>query len=155
MDNAQSVISGLSDGGLFALWALFTHPDSFAGYLALDPANWDDWVGERIERDFAAHPAPLAGKRLFMGIESPDYADPRLTFALHGLRDRWLKFCDTVKARRYEGLAFKCQALPGESHFSTAGPGTTQGLRWVLPLNAVVPGGPPMPAAAPPPSAPH
>ena len=142
IDLQQTTISGLSHGGLFVLWSLFTHPEAFQNYLALDPANWDDYVGERIEAGFAARRVPLDGKRLYIGLESPDYADPRLQGPTTAIRDRWLKFCDTVKARAYEGLAFKCEAHKGESHFSVAGPGSTHGLRWIMPMNAVMPAQP-------------
>ena len=139
VDPARTTITGLSHAGLFALWALFTHPDAFQGYLALDPANWDDYVGERIEAAFAKAPRSLEGKRLYVGLESPEYSDAALRAATGGIRDRWLKFCATVEGRKYPGLAFKCEAHRNESHFSVSAPGSTQGLRWIYPVNASLP----------------
>lgn len=149
IDPANSTISGLSHGGLFALWTLFTHPQAFRNYIALDPANWHDYVGERIEAGFARTPRPLTDRRLYVGLASPAYSDPALRAASDGIRERGLRFCGTIEGRRYAGLAMKCEAHAGQSHFSVVAPGTTQGFRWALGINAPMAPMPPQPVPTP------
>lgn len=64
IDKNQQALFGHSLGGLFTLYALFNHPDSFQTYAAADPSIW--WNGRSILADkdrfvegFKANPKPM------------------------------------------------------------------------------------------------
>ncbi|QWK78901.1 alpha/beta hydrolase [Ochrobactrum sp. BTU1] len=64
IDKNKQALFGHSLGGLFTLYALFNHPDSFQTYAAADPSIW--WNGRSILTDkdrfveaFKADPKPM------------------------------------------------------------------------------------------------
>lgn len=82
-DPERRVIAGASNGGLFALHALFEKPDLFAGYIAISPnVGWDDREILRREAKYrAAHPRLDARLWLSSGsAESPDYLEAEPNF---------------------------------------------------------------------------
>ena len=59
---------GHSFGGLTAIYALFSHPELFSNYVAIDPSMWwDDWLLVR-ETDAVLEGPTLEGKALFLGM---------------------------------------------------------------------------------------
>src|SRR5690606_3109567 len=108
-------------GGLFALHVLFTSPDSFGRYIALDPTAWGDFLArEEAELgNVSAH--------LFLGVSgalpleappgSPTPADQ--TAAL----DRQIR--DSARA----GLRYTYRVYPDETHNSLPAVGIMTGLR--------------------------
>jgi predicted alpha/beta superfamily hydrolase len=58
-DRVSTVLLGSSMGGLFSMWAAWTHPDVFGGAICLSPSFW--W-GERFALDMVSkscpHPRP-------------------------------------------------------------------------------------------------
>jgi hypothetical protein len=59
IDPARQVLFGHSLGGLFAVHALFTHPEAFSAFIIASPALW--WNDRQVLRDEAAFTAWLAG----------------------------------------------------------------------------------------------
>lgn len=64
IDKSKQALFGHSLGGLFTLYALFNHSDSFQAYAAADPSIW--WNGGSILKDknrfittFSASPQPI------------------------------------------------------------------------------------------------
>lgn len=64
IDKNKQALFGHSLGGLFTLYALFNHPDSFQTYAAADPSIW--WNGrsiltdkDRFVKTFKADPKPM------------------------------------------------------------------------------------------------
>jgi predicted alpha/beta superfamily hydrolase len=64
IDKSKQALFGHSLGGLFTLYALFNHPNSFQTYAAADPSIW--WNGRSILTDkdrfveaFKADPKPM------------------------------------------------------------------------------------------------
>ena len=59
---------GHSFGGLTAVYALYSHPELFSNYVAIDPSMWwDDWVLVD-EADAVLDGSSLEGKALFLGV---------------------------------------------------------------------------------------
>jgi len=59
---------GHSFGGLAALYALYTRPQLFSNYVAIDPSLWwDDWLLVRQADEHLGNPE-LQGKALYIGV---------------------------------------------------------------------------------------
>jgi uncharacterized protein len=118
-DPAHRVIGGGSAGGLFTLFALFTEPDLFSGYLAVSPS-----VGPvaAYEEAFARSKRAVHA-RLYMtggGNEWPAY--------LAAIR----QFDNLLAGRRYAGLAYQFRVIDGERHGGTFAEAVNRGLRFVF-----------------------
>ena len=73
IDRADSTLFGHSLGGLFALHALFSHPDHFRTYLILSPSIW--WDNRSV----------LAGRAAFLDRVARGEAAPRVYLAVGSL----------------------------------------------------------------------
>lgn len=138
-DVDDAALFGHSLGGLFALHVLFTSPESFDRYIALDPTQWGD-VLVREEAELGDVSA-----RLFLGVsgalppgapaESPTPAD--LTAPLD---------MQITKSAR-QGLRYTYKVYADETHNSVPAVGMMTGLRTVFDPPAMPPG-PAPPSAA-------
>ena len=122
-DPQHRVLAGASLGGLFTLYALFTKPELFSGYIAMSPAVavGGDWIFQ-CEDAFARSKRPLRA-RLFMtvgGYEWPAYVDRVVRFHLQ------------LAARKYPDLAYSFRVIDGERHGSSVTEATNRGLRYVF-----------------------
>jgi len=122
-DPQHRAISGGSLGGLFTLYALFTKPELFDGYIAMSPVAGlgDDWLFKH-EAAFAESHRPLKG-RLFMtvgGYETPSYVDDVK------------RFNDRILSRKYPGLSYSFRVIDGERHGASTSEATNRGLRYVF-----------------------
>ncbi len=122
-DPAQRVLAGASLGGLFTLYAMFTKPELFTGYIAASPAVvvGDDWLLGYAET-FAARERALP-VRLFVsggGDESPDF--------LAGVKrfDRW------QSVHRIAGLAYQFRIIEGARHSGMQFESYVRGLTFVF-----------------------
>jgi predicted alpha/beta superfamily hydrolase len=109
------LIVGYSFTGLPVLHALFTRPQSFDAYLAIDPSWWwDDYLLEREARAFIAA-GPVERRALFVTTTTnnppPEYF-PKL------------RYVDTLasllQARPVKGLHFGSRVYDDETHHSVA-----------------------------------
>ena len=73
INGTRSTLCGHSLGGLFALHALFTHPEYFQTYLVLSPSIW--WDGRAV----------LAGRAAFLKRVEKGEVAPRIYFAVGSL----------------------------------------------------------------------
>ena len=73
INRTRSTLFGHSLGGLFALHALFTHPEYFQTYLVLSPSIW--WDGRAV----------LAGRAAFLKRVEKGEVAPRVYFAVGAL----------------------------------------------------------------------
>ena len=116
-------LAGHSQGGLFALYAMFTKPELFQAYVALSPGvDWgNEWIF-RCEEQFAKSGRPLHA-RLF----------------LTGAADEWpflissiLRFNTQIRARAYPGLTYEWRLLEGERHSGGKAEGHNRGFRFAF-----------------------
>lgn len=122
-DPSHRVMAGASLGGLFTLYAMYTKPELFGGYIAVTPAVAvnDDWL-LHYEEKFAAAKRPLP-VRLFASVggnESPSH--------LAGI----IRFNRRVAARNYSGMAYQFRIVDDERHAGMQQESYSRGLRWVF-----------------------
>lgn len=123
VDPAHRVLAGASLGGLFTLYAMYSKPELFEGYVAVTPAVvlGDDWL-LGYEEEFVKANKPLA-KRLFVsggGNESPRF--------LGGI----LRYNARVSSRKHAGMAYEFRLIDGERHAGMQIESYVRGLRFVF-----------------------
>jgi predicted alpha/beta superfamily hydrolase len=123
VDPSYRALEGHSQGGLFALYAMFTKPDLFQAYVALSPAV--DWGNEWIFR--CAEQYGKSGRPL-----------PTRLF-LTGAADEWpfligsiLRFNTQIRGHAYPGLTYEWRLLEGERHSGGKAEGHNRGLRFAF-----------------------
>ena len=120
-DPRRRVLMGSSFGGLFTLYALFTDPGLFAGYLAGSPAvTYASRAGFALEASYAAthHDLPV---RLYIAVGSiEDLASP--------VQEFW----GIVRSRNYTGLTLETRVIEGERHSGNKPEAFNRGLRFIL-----------------------
>lgn len=128
VDDGDQTLVGMSLGGLFALYALFTAPTAFQRYVALSPsAHWDNRRLFQAEAS-AAFRARDMPARLFLGVgalEEAQDAEARMVSNLYELEAR-------LRARGYPNLDLTLQVFADESHMTVFPAAMTRGLRWVF-----------------------
>ena len=122
-DPKHRVLAGASLGGLFTLYAMYTRPELFSGYLAATPSVvvGDDWLFG-YEEAFAKTRRPLP-VRLFVaggGNESPDFLD--------GIK----RFDQRIVSRQYAGLAHEFRIIEGERHAGMQLEAYIRGLQFIF-----------------------
>jgi predicted alpha/beta superfamily hydrolase len=120
-DPGRRILGGHSLGGLFTLYAMFTDPSLFWGYLAGSPAiQWDSGFVVKQEADFAAKHRKLP-VRLFLAVGG---AEPLVTPNVSLVR--------TLSARNYEGLHWDARVIEGEGHSGVKPEFYNRGLRFLF-----------------------
>lgn len=120
-DPANRVLMGCSFGGLFTLFALFTEPELFKGYIAASPAVlWDRASIYNYERKYFESKTAAKG-RLYMTIgdverQVPDYE----------------KFAEHLASRNYGSLEIRSKVLDNTGHSGTKGETYARGLQFVF-----------------------
>ena len=111
---------GTSLGGLFALYVLFSQPDTFRCYVVGSPAVWwDDEVILRLEKDFAVQHSDLSAKVcLAVGGNEPEYMIAGMYKVAHVLR-----------SRTYKSMELTTRFFEGETHESVVPALFSWGLR--------------------------
>jgi predicted alpha/beta superfamily hydrolase len=131
-----NALCGHSVGGLFTMYALFTRPDLFSGYIASSPwfqANDQYWL-KQIDKMLQAE--SLAGKFLFMDVGKKEQA---LTISTFTELEKWMKSKDL------KGLTWKSEWLENVDHSSMLGLSLYDGLMfvfegWKIPFDVIVSG---------------
>jgi len=102
-------LGGYSYGGLFTLFALFTHPEAFDRYFAGSPSlEYDHGILFKYENEFAlTHKNLKATVFLSAGSLEND-----------GTTENMKKMSDVLQSRNYQGLTIDSYVFPGESHQS-------------------------------------
>ena len=120
-DPARRALMGSSFGGLFTLYALFSDPTLFAGYVAGSPSvNFADRAAFAQEAAFAATHRELP-VRLFIAVgELEPLAGPVRAFA------------DAVRGRGYAGLTLETRVIEGERHSGNKPEAFNRGLRFIF-----------------------
>jgi uncharacterized protein len=130
IDPAQQTLWGHSYGGLFVLHALFTRPQAFARYVAVDPSLWwgEGYIVKEADGFVAAAKAPVEARLLLMVGKggNPDHAPPGR--AADQVRQRRAArtampadAASALVARLKTRLDAQYRELPGLSHGQTLG----------------------------------
>lgn len=120
-DPARRILGGHSFGGLFTLYAMFTEPSLFWGYLAGSPDfTWDNDFLVKQEADFATKHKNLP-VRLFVGVGGAEE-----------LVTPGVSFVRTFSARNYDGLHWDARVIEGEGHAGVKPEFYNRGLRFLF-----------------------
>ena len=120
-DPSKRILMGSSLGGLFTLYALFSEPNLFYGYVAASPAvSWDTDFSFRQEKQFVENRKDLAA-RLFISVGG-----------IEDLTDPVKNFMQTLKSRNYSGLKLETRILEGERHAGNKPEAYNRGLRFIF-----------------------
>jgi tetratricopeptide (TPR) repeat protein len=118
------------------MYALFTRPDLFSGYIASSPwfQNNNQYWLKQIDKMFQA--GSLAGKFLFMDVGKKEQA---LTISTYTELEKWMKSKDL------KGLTWKSEWLDNVDHGSMVGKSLYDGLLfiydgWKIPFDVIMSG---------------
>jgi len=120
-DPARRVLQGSSYAGLFTLYALFSDPSLFAGYISASPAvPFGDGFAFQQEAEYARTHKELA-VRLFLAVGSAE-----------GLAAPVKHFMEVLQSRGYQGLKLETRVIEGERHAGNKPEAFNRGLRFVF-----------------------
>src|SRR5450631_524811 len=106
---------GHSLGGITAIDALYTMPETFNTYLAIDPSLWwDDRTLLKRAREYFSKPG-LAGKALFVGQANTINPDDSLANLHFG---SIIQFNSILGAYPQSGIRYAYKYYPADSHGS-------------------------------------
>ena len=128
-DPSDQTLVGYSFGGLFSLFTLFNHPDSFDRYVIGSPSIWwHDQVSFDYEEQYAQAHSDLA-KTVFIssgGLEEPQGSEA------FGMISNAREMDRRLRARGYPNLQLDYVIFDGETHMSGTGVSTNRGLKAVF-----------------------
>lgn len=131
-DPGDRTLLGHSFGGLFTLYALFQHPETFHRYVAGSPSLW--WGQGLVfhdEAQFAEGRLDLPVK-LFLSVGALE-EDPAIPRSVEAAMVSNLRRLATILQRRsYNGLDMKVVFLEDETHLSAIPATISRGLRSVF-----------------------
>ena len=120
-DPSRRVLQGSSYAGLFTLYAMFTDPGLFAGYISASPAvPFGDGFAFKQEAGFARAHTALPVK-LFLSVGEAE-----------GLAFPVLNFMKAIQSRGYGGLKLETRVIEGERHAGNKPEAFNRGLRFVF-----------------------
>lgn len=154
IDRARSTLFGHSLGGLFALHALFSHPEYFRNYLVLSPSIW--WNDRSVLAARAAFLGRVArgevAPRVYLAVgslEQPDASQPLMGKLPPGMTEpearKFVERAAMVDNTREmitalqvpsppPGYEVKGRVLPGETHISVAWAALNEMLTFAVPV---------------------
>ena len=120
-DTTDRTLVGCSLGGLFTLYALFTHADLFNRYITASPAyGWDKNVLSQYEEQYHQKSSnPMA--KLFICVGGVELSAPGFE-----------KFTSHLKSRHYPNLDIESRVLENTGHSGTKGEGYARGLQFIF-----------------------
>jgi predicted alpha/beta superfamily hydrolase len=120
-DPSQRALMGSSFGGTFTLYAMFTEPTLFSGYVSGSPiVPYGDGFALRQEAEYARKHKDLP-VRLFLSVgELEEMARPVNAFAR------------ILSERDDAGLKMEIRTIPGEGHASNKPETYNRGLRYIF-----------------------
>jgi predicted alpha/beta superfamily hydrolase len=121
VDASQRVLMGHSFGGTFTLYALFSEPELFSGYVAGSPAvPYGGQFAFEQEAEYASGHKDLS-VRLFLFVGSEE----NLAYSVE-------KFMKVLRERNYPGLEMETRTLEDERHAGVKPEGFNRGLRFIF-----------------------
>jgi predicted alpha/beta superfamily hydrolase len=120
-DPSQRVLMGSSFGGTFSLYAMFSDPALFDGYVIGSPiVTYGHRFAFQQESDYAGSHKDLP-VRLFLSVgELEEMARPVN------------QFMQTLQDRNYPGLVLETRTVAGERHASNKPEAYNRGLRFIF-----------------------
>lgn len=122
-DPSHRVLAGSSLGGLFTLYAMYTRPELFQGYIAVSPAvrEHNDWL-LGYEEAFARSGRPLKARLYMTGAENewPDFLA-----SIKRLHER-------LAQRKYPGFTYEFRLIDGARHAGTKAESYMRGMQFVF-----------------------
>jgi predicted alpha/beta superfamily hydrolase len=120
-DSSHRFLMGSSFGGTFTLYAMFTDPMLFSGYVASSPiVTYGGRFAFQQEAEYAASHTDLP-VRLFVGVGG-------LEDIVYPVKE----FTQILDGRNYPGLEMEVRIVEGEGHASNKPETYNRGLRFVL-----------------------
>jgi predicted alpha/beta superfamily hydrolase len=121
VDASQRVLMGSSFGGSFTLYALFSEPELFSGYVAASPVVvYGDRFAFTQEAQYAKSHGGLP-VRLFMSVGE-----------LESLKEPVQEFMQVLSTRGYTGLELDTRIIKEERHAGNKPEAFNRGLRFVF-----------------------
>ena len=123
------VFVGHSLGGITTINALYTMPDAFNAYIAIDPSLWwDDRLLLKQARDRFSKPG-LAGRTLFVG-QANTIAPGDTALNVH--YNAIIQFNSILETYNQSGLRYAYKYYPSDSHGSVPMIAEYDGLRFIF-----------------------
>lgn len=120
VNSEDSAFMGFSFGGLFGLYSLFNHPDTFKRYFLGSPSIWwNDGTIFNLENEFATQNGDLSAK-VFLSVAGKD-GDNMIS--------NTYKMADVLRGRNYKSLEITTHFFEGETHMSNFPAFVSWGLR--------------------------
>ena len=120
-DASQRVLMGSSYGGTFTLYALFSEPGFFSGYVAASPAvPYGGRFAFKQEAKYASSHKDLPA-RLFLSVGGVEQ-----------LRNPVEEFMHILSERNYTGLEMETRIIEGERHAGNKPEAYNRGLRFIF-----------------------
>jgi uncharacterized protein len=111
-------ISGVSGGGFFATYALFTRPSAFNAFLiACPPYELSQGEIFELEAEYAKNNSDLAAK-VYFTAGAEELTEP--VIADLGIVPSMLRMASTLNLRRYASLSLSYRIVDGDNHGSIA-----------------------------------
>ena len=122
-DPAYRVLAGSSLGGLFALYAMYTRPDLFQGYIAASPAvgAGGDWLLD-YARAFGKSGRPIKARLYVTGAENESAG------FLAGIR----RYQQLLPELKHPELVYGTRIIDGERHAGEKAESYVRGMRFVF-----------------------
>ena len=121
VDPKQRGLMGNSLGGLFALYAMFSEPRLFSGYVAGSPAVTYAQRGAFAQEAAHARSSKSLPARLFVAVGS----DEALSAPVH-------EFVTTLRGRGYPDLVLEARTIEEERHSGNKPEGLNRGMRFLF-----------------------
>ncbi|MCF8262736.1 MAG: hypothetical protein K9J12_18300 [Melioribacteraceae bacterium] len=119
----NQTLVGHSFGGLFGLFVLFKHSDSFNRYVIASPSLWwDNNVMFKLEEIYAGTHTNLA-KKVFLSVGSKEFES-----GPQGMIDNVRKMSERLKDRNYPDLELSFNIFEDETHLSVVGISIHKGI---------------------------
>lgn len=119
-DINDRALAGTSNGGLFALWAMYQDPEFFKRYIALSPfVIYDYGVLLDVDQSYVEANSQLNADVFYAyGKDEHETWQAAAEF-----------YADTVRSRHYQGLTFTKHRIPGVGHAGIKNVGYSQALQ--------------------------
>ncbi len=123
-DNNNRTLMGLSYGGLFTIYALFTHTDMFTGYIAASPGlDWDNGVMYTYEKSFSEKQL-TEPVNIYMTVGEVENS-----------KSYFEEFVKKMKSSHYQNVRLRAKVIENTGHSGTKSETFSRGLQFVFEKN--------------------
>ncbi len=144
INHAQQNIFGHSYGGLFGLYSLLNHPESFRNYLIASPSVW--WNQQRILQDlpaFAQQRPQYAKENIGVRLTVGEYEQKLAPYMKQdsqrqklleqrAMVSQLLNLEEKFKTISNGNLSVVSKIYPEETHMTSVMPALLDGLKWLF-----------------------